>query len=74
MGSSRRFLKYLIPSSCSENRLLKLNEESANQTAEFTSRLRSLKEELESEGGALRRKLEERRRSQEREKEGERMK
>ncbi|XP_077958827.1 kinesin-like protein KIF20B isoform X11 [Gasterosteus aculeatus] len=53
----------------SENRLLKLNEESANQTAEFTSRLRSLKEELESEGGALRRKLEERRRSQEREKE-----
>ncbi|KAL6095381.1 kif20b [Pungitius sinensis] len=53
----------------SENRVVLLNEESANQRAEFTSRLQSLREELESEGGALRSKLEERTRSQEREKE-----
>ncbi|KAM8837104.1 uncharacterized protein AB9W97_002464 isoform 2-T3 [Spinachia spinachia] len=50
----------------SENRFVLLNEESANQRAGFTSRLR---EELESEGAALRIKLEERGRSHEREKE-----
>lgn len=61
-------------SSCSENRCVELREELANQKAEFSHQLQSLRAELESEGGALRGRLEEMQRNQEREKEGEKMK
>ncbi|XP_031168056.1 kinesin-like protein KIF20A [Sander lucioperca] len=53
----------------SENRCVELSEELANQKAEFIRRLESQRAELESEAGALRGRLEEMERSQEREKE-----
>ncbi|XP_037610900.1 kinesin-like protein KIF20A isoform X1 [Sebastes umbrosus] len=60
----------------SENRCVQLNNELTNQKAEFTRQLQNLRAELQSEGGALRGRMEEierseeeRRRNQEREKE-----
>lgn len=52
---------------CSENRCVELREELANHGAELSRQLQRLRAELESEGGALRGRLEE----AEREKQGE---
>ncbi|XP_044034097.1 kinesin-like protein KIF20B isoform X3 [Siniperca chuatsi] len=49
----------------SESRCVELREELANQKAEFSRQLQSLRAELESEGGALRERLEEMERSEE---------
>ncbi|XP_038591640.1 LOW QUALITY PROTEIN: kinesin-like protein KIF20A [Micropterus salmoides] len=53
----------------SENRCVELRGELANQKAESSRQLQSLRAELESEGGALRGRLEEQKRDQETEKE-----
>lgn len=54
-------------SSCSENRCAELREELANQKAKFCCQLQHVRVEFESEGGALRGRLEQ----TERERDGE---
>lgn len=49
-------------SSCSENRCDRLTVQLANQKAEFSHQLQSLRAELDPEGGALQGRLEERER------------